>query len=212
MRRESVIFLAGMAALLLSACKDAPGPSASNTAVLGGSGEPRASAVLPAPPAKRGSRPQLAHLGPDETIAVWEEGGDILASRYLPISGWQPVDRLEDIAGQSSLPRIGAHPAGHVMVIWQHTVGRIESLRYSRYEDGKGWSAPDVMPGALPRPRQPGKTAVAEVDLPKIEVDSRGNVRAAWRSGFADGELQVSTFVPGEGWSRPVDVPVASAK
>jgi hypothetical protein len=93
-------------------------------------------------------------------------------------------------------------------------VGRIDSLRYSRFEAGKGWTEPDVMPGALPRPRQPGKTAGGSVEqaAPRIEVDEDGHARAEWRSGFDATQLQASTYVAGEGWARPIDLPLQAAR
>lgn len=202
--------LAATTLLALSGCRDAPSPTASNTAVLGGSGPPRSQADIPPPQVSRAAHPQVVRLGEHEALAVWEEGGNILAARYFPITGWQPPEALENIGGQSSSPRIAANAGGVAIAVWQHTVGRIESLRYARFEDGRGWSPPDVMPGALPRPRQPGKTAPAS--LVTIEVDPRGNAVAQWPSGFDEGQQQVSTYVEGEGWSRPIDLPLAKAQ
>jgi hypothetical protein len=151
----------------------------------------------------------MALVGRFTAVAIWEEGGHVMATRYNAVRGWEPALPLEQISGQASNARLASNRHGVAMAIWQHTVGRIDSLRFSRYEEGRGWSRPDVMPGALPRPRQPGKTAGGLVDeaAPRIEIDARGNARAQWLSGFNDNQIQASTYVPGEGWARPVDLP-----
>jgi hypothetical protein len=191
---------------------------ASNTAVLGGFGAPPAATVdpagqAPAPPAPRGSKAVVAAGNEETTLALWDEQGRVMASRHTRAGGWEQAVPLEDIAGDASNLRLAGNRNGVAMAIWQHTVGSIESLRYSRWEEATGWTPPDVMPGALPRATQPGKTAGNAVDAAAVEldVDALGNARAQWRSGFDASQLQASTFVPGEGWSRAIDLPVAAA-
>lgn len=186
----------------------------SNTAVLGGYGPAAADAALRGevspPPAPRNATPQLAIVNREHALAVWEEQGQVMATSYSLGRGWETPRPLEDIHGQASNARIAANRDGIAMAVWQHTVGRIDSLRFSRYQPDSGWSQPDVVPGALPRPRQPGKTAGASVQdaAPRIELDERGNASALWLSGFAEGEVQASTYVHGKGWARPVDLPL----
>lgn len=205
------------AALLLAAC-ERPGGSGSDTRVLGGFGSgprtgaaaPAPAASVPAPPVPRTSRATTAQVATNVAVAVWQDDGRVMSSRYTREAGWSAPQALEAIGGAASNPRVATNGRGVAMAVWQHSVGRIDSLRFSRYEEGRGWSPPDVMPGALPRPRQPGKTAggVVEEAAPRIEVDEHGNARAEWLSGFDAGQLQASTYVPGEGWARPVDLPL----
>jgi hypothetical protein len=199
-------------------CRDRPAPAAqgSDTAVLGGSGQanpPAAPASVPGPVVPRNATPDIAITGLSRAVAVWEQDGLVMASRYDMTSGWSTPEPLERIGGEASSAKVASNGRGFAMAIWRHSVGRIDSLRFSRYDESRGWSTPDVMPGALPRPRQPGKTAGGKVEqaAPRIEVDAHGNVRAQWPSGFDDAQVQVSTFVRGEGWARPVDVPLAEA-
>jgi hypothetical protein len=176
-------------------------------------GPPGDGSALPAPPAPRGSKAVTAPAAADATLAVWEEQGRVMASRYTRAGGWDQAVPLEDIAGDASNLRLAGNGNGVAMAVWQHTVGRIESLRFARWEEATGWSVPDVMPGALPRPTQPGKSAGPAVDdaAVQLEVDAQGNARAQWRSGFDAAQVQASTFLPGEGWSRAIDLPLAAA-
>src|SRR5690606_19381360 len=87
---------------------------------------------------------------------------------------------------------------------WQHTVGKIHSLRFSRYEAGTGWSVPDVVPGALPRP--PGQAVP-----PQLRMDAAGHAYARWPSGFDENEMQAARFVAGQGWGRVVSEPTSAS-
>ncbi|MBI5279616.1 MAG: hypothetical protein HY854_24500 [Burkholderiales bacterium] len=214
-RRATACLLIACACALAAGCRDRH--EASNTAVLGGAApaaHPAAApASVPAPTVPRNATPEVAITGEAQAVAVWEENGVVMASRYTGATGWTPPQALERIGGEASNAKVAANGRGVAMAIWRHSVGRIDSLRFSRWQQATGWSTPDVMPGALPRPRQPGKTAGGTVEkaAPRIEVDAQGNARAEWPSGFADNEMQVSTFVRGEGWARPVDVPLPQA-
>lgn len=225
----ALLAIAAAAAAVLTASRDRDGPPASargnDTTVLGGYGNAqrdqgagsRAEAgltdaqgrAIALPPVPRNTAADMALVGPFTALAVWEEHGRVMAARYTRERGWDLPQPLEQIGGQASNARLAGNGAGTAMAVWQHTVGRIDSLRYSRYDEGRGWTPPDVMPGALPRPRQPGKTAGGLVDeaAPRIEVDALGNARAQWLSGFNEEQFQASTYVPGEGWARPVDLP-----
>jgi hypothetical protein len=223
-----LLAIAAAAAVVLTASRErdtAPVTArGSDTAVLGGYGSGPGGAAgargseaaladalgnaIPSPPMPRNTVADMALVGRFTALALWEEQGRVMATRYTRERGWEPPQPLEQIGGQASNARLASNRAGVAMAVWQHTVGRIDSLRYSRYEEGRGWSRPDVMPGALPRPRQPGKTAGGTVEeaAPRIEVDAAGNARAQWLSGFNESQIQASTYVPGEGWARPVDL------
>jgi hypothetical protein len=197
----TVLVLLGAA--VLGACRDAKPPAAASagnhTAVLGGFGNP------PPPPAQApgiplpsgvpaGARPQIVASGPDAAVAVWLQDGNAVAASYTKAAGWAPAQRMEDIYGEDSDPQLASNGQGTAMAVWRHTVGSIESLRYSRF-DSSGWSVPDVMPGALPRPRSERNAA------PRLQMDAQGNVTAEWTSGFDAAQTQSARYVPGRGWS-----------
>jgi hypothetical protein len=93
--------------------------------------------------------------------------------------------------------------------MWRHTVGSIHSLRFSRFESGTGWSLPDVVPGALPRPDSDGPAGAQ--DALRLQMDAAGNVTAQWPSGFAANEMQAADYLAGRGWDRAVSERLASA-
>lgn len=225
--RRILMLTAALAALQLGACQRAAeqpraAGGSNDTSVLGAYGEPPGPDTLidvdgrkvSPPPAPRNTMAQLAAVGRTTTLALWTEDGRVMASRHDPTRGWNAPQPLEEIAGEATDVQLAANGRGAAMALWRHTVGRIDSLRYSRYETRAGWSEPDVLPGALPRARQPGKTAGRPVQeaAPRLQLDANGNARAEWLSGFNEDEVQVSTYVPGEGWARPVDLPVAAAQ
>ena len=206
-------------ALVLLALAGCDGRSAkvdhsNNTAVLGSSAPGGAltdvlGRPIPAPPAPAAAQPQVVRSGDDSALAVWVANDHVVASTWGRAGGWSAPQPLERIYGASSEPRIASNGRGAAMVVWQHRVGNIHSLRFSRFDPATGWSLPDVVPGALPRPEAAG--APAGRDAPQLQMDAAGNVVARWPSGFQANEMQSARYVVGQGWSATANEPVASA-
>ena len=205
-------------AATLFACRDAP-PSprtaGHDTSVLGGYGSrPGAAApgaptgangeAIPPPKTPLGVKAQMARADDGAVLALWVQDSHVVAATHSPATGWSAPQPLETIYGQASDPQLASNGRGAAMAVWRHTVGSIQSLRYSRF-DHTGWSVPDVMPGALPRPR--GEAGAA----PRLHMDAEGRAFAEWPSGFHPQELQSARFVPGQGWGRAESEPLAAA-
>jgi hypothetical protein len=199
-----------LAASLVAGCKDAK----DNTAVLGGYGHPSAGPpdaqgqAIPAPPAPAGAKPQLVRVADEQAIAAWIADDHAVVSTWTPQAQWSAPQPLERIYGQSSDVQLASNGAGRAIAVWHHRVGNIHSLRFSVLGPD-GWSPPDVVPGALPRPSTPG--APPGVDAPRLQMDAQGNVLAQWPSGFHANEMQVARYTAGQGWSPAASEPVASA-
>lgn len=216
MRRTSTA-LALIAALALAACGDDVPQTASvagqGTAVLGnGTGSDPAltdarGRAIPPPPVSAGVQAQAVRAGEDTALALWLHEGAVLTSVWTREGGWSAIQPLEDIYGTASDAQLASNGRGVAMAMWRHTVGSIQSLRFSRFEQGAGWSQPDVVPGALPRPDVEG---LAD-DGPRLEMDARGNVVAQWPSGFDAGQMQTARYVDGQGWTEAASVPLATA-
>jgi hypothetical protein len=154
-----------------------------------------------------GVRAQAVRSGEDSALALWVQDKHVVSSTWSNASGWSAAQPLEDIYGVASDAQLASNGRGAAMAVWRHTVGRIESLRFSRFEQGAGWSRPDVMPGALPRP----DAGLAVDDGPRLEMDASGNVTAQWPSGFQPDEVQTARYVDGQGWTDAASAPVAAA-
>lgn len=208
--------LLALAAALAACDRDERVP---DTAVLGGHGargtaDSAASSLvdadgraIPAPPAPARARVQAVRSGDRAALALWVQDGRVMASSWTRDGGWSPAHALEEIYGQASDPQLASNGQGKAMAVWRHTVGKIESLRFSPYAQGTGWGTPDVMPGALPRPDDSAATR----DAPRLHMDADGNVVAEWASGFRADELQTARWSEGQGWSRAASEPLASA-
>lgn len=211
--RRAVLALAIAAAGAVAACYDAD--EGGHTAIMGGSvGKTREASPpaltdargrgIPHPRLPAGALGRVMRAGEENAVAVWIHEHQPMASSYAPTSGWSPPQPLETLFGEASDAQLVANSAGSAMAVWRHTVGSIQSLRFSRFEPAVGWSIPDVMPGALPRP--PGQGAP-----PQLEMDAAGNVTAQWPSGFDERETQVSRYTAGVGWSRAISERLANA-
>lgn len=203
-------------AAALAACSDEVHETNETTKVLGGFG-PHGSANpalsdsggrrIPLPPAPSGTAAQVTPAGEDSALAVWVTDNHVVGSRWQRDVGWSAPEPLERIYGESREVQLVGN--GHLaMAVWQHRVGNIHSLRFSRF-DGTAWSLPDVLPGALPRPAAAG--APPGMEAPHLAMDDQGNVLARWPSGFHAGQEQVARYAPGTGWSAATNEPLASA-
>jgi hypothetical protein len=205
---------------LLAGCREAKIPGASadrnRTSVLGGFGPaaktPAAPPLtdangqpIPAPPVPAQAAARTVRAGDESALALWVQDGHVTSSFFARGFGWTAPQPLETILGHASDPQIAANGQGKAMAVWRHTLGNIQSLRFSRFDAGTGWSAPDVMPGALPRP-----DAAGAQDAPRLQMDAQGNVTAQWASGLAASEVQTSHYVEGSGWSRALSDRIAS--
>jgi hypothetical protein len=193
----------------------------SDTSVLGGYGpghdRPAAAPLtdaqgqaIPAPTVPPGAQAQAVRSADDGAVAVWVQDGHVVASTWTPAAGWTSAQPLEEIYGVASDPQIVSNGNGTAMAVWRHTVGSIQALRFSHFEQRTGWATPDVMPGALPRPDVSGPGGGG--DGPRLQMDAQGNVVAQWPSGFDAREVQVARYVAGQGWSRAASEATASAR
>ncbi len=201
-----------LAAAMLAGCNDAPSGDGRHTSILGGFGKPRtppgvvtdaAGKPVPEPKTPLGVKPRMVRAADDAVLALWVQDDHVVAARYAD-GAWSPPQPLEEIFGEAGDAQLATNGRGSAVAVWRHTVGNIQSLRFSRYESGH-WSTPDVLPGALPRP--PGDKAGSLT----LEMDDDGNVVAEWPSGFNAQEVQTARFVPGQGWSPATSEPVAAA-
>jgi hypothetical protein len=218
--RAAVPALVAALALVLAGCRDA-NVERHDTSVLGGYGSPvdRSTAAptlsdaggqtIPAPPVPAGVRPQMVRSGDEAALAVWQQGGDVFASSWTRATGWTAAQPLESIHGESTGPQLASNGRGQAMAVWHHQVGNIHSLRFSRFEAARGWSVPDVLPGAMPRPEVVG--APPGQNGPRLQMDADGNVLAEWPSGFHANEMQVARYSVGGGWTQATSEPVAAA-
>lgn len=212
--RCAVLTLAAAAACAIAGCGDSGRPGGS-TSVMGGSdgkatqdGPPSvtdaAGRSIPTPRLPAHAAADVVPAGEGHALAVWIQDGDPVAATYAPATGWSAPRPLEQLHGHATDPRVAANASGAGMAVWRHTVGSIQSLRFSRFDPGAGWSVPDVMPGALPRPQ-------GQASPPQLQMDAAGNVTAMWASGFDAQETQVSRYTTGKGWSEAVGERVVSS-
>lgn len=212
--RCAALTLATAAACGIAGCGDDIGRPGAHTAVMGGSdGKARQERpavtdargrVIPPPRLPAHAAAQVVAAGGESALAVWIQDSRPVAAAYASGAGWSDSRPLEEIHGEASDPELAANAAGAGMAVWRHTVGSILSLRFSRFDPVAGWSVPDVMPGALPRP--PGQAAPLQ-----LHMDAAGNVTAQWPSGFDADEMQLSRYAAGQGWSRAITERLAAA-
>lgn len=68
------------------------------------------------------------------SVIVWAQAGAILATTYLPGSGFRPAVRVSDQNVGASLPDVAIDDAGHATAVWQQTEGARTNIAASRLE------------------------------------------------------------------------------
>jgi hypothetical protein len=211
--RRAAVLLAVVC--VLAGCKQRPAAPPNHTAVLGSYGAAPSGAEppltdaqgqpIPRPAVPPGAHAQVVRSGDTSALAVWVQDGHVFAASYDRGRGWGAAQPLEQIYGEASDVQVASNGHGMAMALWRHTVGEIQSVRYSRFDAASGWSTPDVVPGAVPRPH----SGLAQ-DAPRLQMDAHGNVVAQWPSALGAGEVQVARYAAGQGWLRTTSERLAS--
>lgn len=160
-------------------------------------------------------RPQLAVGGGGNATVVWEQDwvqgfASVLASRYVPGTGWGPGLDVA-FAVNASSPDVAMNPnrdpqrddvtgqAYDTIAAWQQG----GSIYVSQAAPETGWSPPQAI----------GETAAFMEANPQVTMDAAGNALVVWEgrlklpSGrYQAGSVYASRFTPSTGWIGPVDI------
>jgi hypothetical protein len=149
------------------------------------------------------SDPQVAMNGRGDAIAVWRQGGELMAARRPASGAWSAPEELPGTADvDSGPPQVAIDDAGTVLVVvrsfdeetFNHRVAAIPGR-----PDG-GWGAPVVLSPAGPRTGPPAPSA----GMPSLALDRRGRAVVVWAQQV-NGALHVLArrrASPDGGWGR----------
>lgn len=113
--------------------------------------------------------PQLAVDAAGSTIAVWMQQSndgtswDIRSNRYVPGSGWEGAQLVENNSGWAFEPQVAADGLGNIIAVWQQD----SNILTNRYETSSGWRTPQVI----------GTDGMS----PQLAVNAAGNTVAVWQ-------------------------------
>ncbi len=121
--------------------------------------------------------PDVSFDSNGNAIAVWRQFTstryNILASRFLPETGWEEAELIETTdTGSVNEPHIDTDAFGNAIVVWSQSVGSTNpNIWFNRYVSGSGW----------------GTAGLIETDdsgsasNPGISFDSEGNALVVWQ-------------------------------
>lgn len=147
---------------------------------------------------------RLAINAQGDAIATWRQEQDgsfaynIRASRYVPGTGWQGAQRIEQLAQPVSEPRPAMAPDGTAMVAWGQSNGDTFHVTAATSGRSGGWSAPVTLDAAN---GSAGDAAVA--------ASADGSFMAIWTQPGAFIEVWARRFRPGTGWEAAARVDAA---
>lgn len=142
--------------------------------------------------------PQLAMDGNGNAMAVWQQpnGGftGIFASRYVKGSGWGAAQRLDTVANHASDPQLAMDANGNAMAVWYQYDGTTYNIHASRYLNGNGWEASQLI-----------ETTTDSAISPQVAMDSSGNAIAVWyQLDSTYTRIFANRYIAGSGWQGAV--------
>lgn len=115
-------------------------------------------------------------------MAVWKQGNDIFANRFVLGAGWGTAQSIETGAERADSPQISSDASGNVMAVWSQANGGIYNIWANRYTPSAGWGTAQLI--------ETNDTGWAQ--SPQIATDASGNVTAVW--GQRDGAARTSLW------------------
>jgi len=149
------------------------------------------------------SNAQGASLAMDRignATATWRQGSDgdtsIWANRYDVGSGWGTATLVETAPGDAVWPDVAMDRSGNAMTVWSQFDGTYTSIWANLYVVGSGWGTATLI-----------ETEPDNADLPKVEMDGRGNAVAVWAQAgsiwanrFSTVQIQILKEVNAKKW------------
>ena len=138
-----------------------------------------------------------AVVAPDgSAIAAWTAHDLVHARRFVPGTGWGPVETIDSSAGAYKQVVLAVAPDGAVTAAWRAGAGT-GSLWSNRHVPGAGWGTAVRLDSAAD-----GNI----VSSPAMAASSAGEVLMVWSQGFEDqlATTRARRYTPGAGWGPPV--------
>ena len=150
------------------------------------------------------TNPQMAGDALGNVMAVWVQGTDIWANRFLAGSAWNSNNaaRIEANDGIASNPQVAMDASGNAMAVWAQG----NDIWANRYATGSGWNSNNAT-------RIEANDGAAS--SPQVAMDPSGNAMAVWiqpgdfLQGSPDNRIGIwaTLYSAGSGWSnRPTDL------
>lgn len=125
---------------------------------------------------------------------------DVYANRYVPGSGWQGAQKLEQVDRQTLDPVPAVAPDGTATVVWQQSDGTLHHVVASQSGRTGVWSPPLVL-----------DTSTTGAGDASIVASSDGSFLAHWVQLGDRFEVWSTRFQPGTGWGTAQRISDGSA-
>jgi hypothetical protein len=113
----------------------------------------------------------------------------IRARRYVPATGWEDIQRLDEDFRFCDAPRLALSPSGEAIAVWTEFDGLWESVWASRYVPGKGWEASQLIEDS----------DAGDTWSPQVAIDAAGHAAAVWS---LQDDIWAVLYSPGSGWGK----------
>ena len=116
----------------------------------------------------------------------------LFASRYTEAGGWEPEEQIDLVGGNfaSTNPQVRVDDAGNAIAVWLQSDGVRGNVWSAHFSPAIGWDAAQLI-----------ETGLMTAESPSIDMDSAGNVIAAWAEYNGTGRnISANRYVAGTGW------------
>jgi hypothetical protein len=154
------------------------------------------------------SAPRVAIDASGRALAVWQQfdgaNTNILASRYVPGTGWGAPELLESRTGETFHARIAMNADGSALAVWLQFELQKFKVWSNRYAPGSGWGIAERI----------GPDGLTTHEAPQVAIDAHGNGIAVWQQydGATTFEIGASRYVVGSGWAGATVIPNDSVR
>jgi hypothetical protein len=135
--------------------------------------------------------------------ALWPQfDGSIWSNRYDPNAGWGTAAVVEAGGNGDQTPQLAIDQTGNVLAIWERLAPNPPDshIWYAALPAGGSWAASAPLSAT-------DAGASENTEVPQIAFDAQGEAHAIWsRLNGAHTNARSAVYIPGTGWSAPVDV------
>lgn len=138
--------------------------------------------------------PKIAALDDGSFVAVWQQGGSILANRYTAAAGWSGPEPVElNDQGVAYDPQLVADGRGHALVTWTLDTAAGSNIWSNGYHRAGGWGTAQQI--------ESHTTGYAYSQ--RLAGDGAGNAMVVWEQD-SDDQLWVNHYALAGGWGTPM--------
>jgi hypothetical protein len=140
-----------------------------------------------------GRDPRVATNANGQVVAVWCQGSDVWANRYVEGNGWQTAAPIKAMTGRCEISQVAVDANGNAIAVWDHEQDSIHSIWASVYIADTGWNTPVLL-----------ENSDDTAGRPQVAFDASGTAHVIWQGDHPAFHSNVWTrrYTVASGWTE----------